>query len=269
MIKTESNAAYHASEAMSKSRLWRMSVSPEWFRYCEENPPERTDALLFGSAFHKLVLEPEDFGREFVIAPQIDRRTKDGKTAWAAFVDASAGKDIVPHDMYNQAKEMADAVRASRLAGFLTRGEIEQSYYFTDELTGIPCKARPDCFKRIGERGVIVDLKSCQSAAPDKFRTDAVKYGYYMQAAMYKTAVEKEHGIECDFVFVAVEKTPPYLINVTQCKPEDIRYGEDLFREYIGMYKECTETGNWYGYNGAFGQINELGLPGWIAGQYE
>ena len=77
MIKRESNAEYHASPALNKSRLFNFERSPEWFKYCEEHPEEkRSDAFIIGSAFHKLVLEPSGFGSEFAVAPVVDRRTK-------------------------------------------------------------------------------------------------------------------------------------------------------------------------------------------------
>lgn len=45
--------------------------------------------------------------------------------------------------------------------------------------------------------------------------------------------------------------------------------GEDLFREYLGMYHYCKENNNWYGYNGINGDINNLSLPAWLMKDYE
>lgn len=271
MIKIEPNREYHASAPLSKSRLWEMRRSPQWFKYKEEHRDEtKTDALLTGSAFHKLVLEPDGFCDEFAVLPEnTDRRTKDGKAAYQAFLDANAGKDILTPDMYFLASEMAQAVSENRKAAFLTKGDVEQSYYFTDELTGIECKVRPDCFKVIEGHGFIIDLKSCRSAEPDEFMRDAIKLGYDLQAAMYKTGVEKERGIKCDFVFVAVEKDPPHLINIMQCDDLLITRGMDLFREYLGLYKHCSETGNWFGLNGEYDILNNLSLPKWLAKEIE
>ena len=43
-----------------------------------------------------------------------------------------------------------------------------------------------------------------------------------------------------------------------------IKSGQDRFREAIGIYKSCLDSGNWYGYEGAFGMVNTLGLPKWV-----
>lgn len=272
MIVRESNAAYHASAPLSKSRLWEMRKTPQYFHWHEEHRGEipTTDAIVMGSAFHKLVLEADGFAAEFAVCPTLDRRTKAGREQWNAFQQEADGKSVLMDWMYAQVSAMTDAVRANPLANFLTAdGEIETSIYYKDDLTGIDCKARPDIIKRIGEKRIIVDLKSCVSAATEDFRRQAINMGYDMQAAMYREAVKAETGEECDFVFVAVEKEPPYLINVIQCDELLIKHGYDLYREYLGMYKECSESVNWYGYNGAFGIINNIGLPAWLAAQYE
>lgn len=270
MIKHESNAAYHASKPLSKTRLWRIiEKNPRYFRHCETNPPPRTPAMLLGSVFHKLVLEPSDFGREFAVMPSIDRRTSEGKAAWSAFAEANAGREIVPADVYAQANEMAKAVLSNKLAAYLCGGEAEVSCYFEDEITGLACKARPDSFRELRGRGLIVDLKSCTSAKTEDFMRDALRFGYDMQAALYRYGCERVRGMDCDFVFVAVEKEPPHLVNVVQAQPAFLTRGYDLMREALGTVKHCRETGVWYDYNGENDVIGELNLPKWLAEQYE
>ena len=92
MKKAESNKEYHASAALNKSRLHRFSVSPQWFKYCEDHPEEDSEALIVGGAFHKLVLEPDGFDNEYVVAQGIDRRTTAGKVAWAELLDSGKVK---------------------------------------------------------------------------------------------------------------------------------------------------------------------------------
>jgi hypothetical protein len=43
-----------------------------------------------------------------------------------------------------------------------------------------------------------------------------------------------------------------------------LQKGEADFREYIGTYKECLDTGNFYGLNGAYDVINNLTLPSYL-----
>ena len=67
-----------------------------------------------------------------------------------------------------------------------------------------------------------------------------------------------------DFVFIAQEKTAPYAINIVNVPEDVILTGYDVFRELIGIYHECKETGCWYGYNGAFNEPNEAYLLEWV-----
>lgn len=109
MIKTESNREYHSNrEYISKSRLAKMAVCPEYFKWCEENPEEPTEALTVGSAFHKIVLEPHDFDSEFVVSPLFDRRTKQGKADYEEFVAQSNGRQIITQEQYEMICQMRE-----------------------------------------------------------------------------------------------------------------------------------------------------------------
>lgn len=79
MLKQESNKDYHSNSAVSKSTLCKMAINPEYYKWCLDNPQPPTDDLIVGSAFHKLVLEPDDFDKEFAVLPECNRRTKEGK----------------------------------------------------------------------------------------------------------------------------------------------------------------------------------------------
>ena len=260
---------YHAGEGISRSSLFHISVSPQWFQYCRDTPTPPTNAMVFGSAFHKAVLEPDGFDGEFAVCPDVDLRTKDGKAVYGSFLEESAGKTVISRSEYEAIQGMRESVLANKYASALISGECEMSYYWADELTGVLCKARPDAVKRLKNTGVIADLKSCTRADTESFTKDCVRYGYDLQAAMYKEAVELESGIPHTFVFIAVEKTPPYMLNVMQADEMMIKRGQELFREYIGIYAECERTGNWYGYNGFSGMINNLSLPAWMLKEFE
>ena len=271
MIVRDSIREYHSKSGMSKTKLWRIiEKNPQWFKHCLDNPPESdSPALLFGAALHKAVLEPDGFDNEYIVRQKVDGRTIAGKEYIARFEAERGDREIIMQEDKAIIDEMVAAVRTHKYADFLTRGIVEQSIYWTDELTGVECQARPDCFKIVGERGAIVDVKTCVSADTDSMIRAAVNFGYDMQAAMFKIGCEKEYGIPCDFIFVAIEKTPPYMINILRADELMLKYGEDRFRTALGIYKECSESGNWYGYNGFSGIINNLSLPAWLAKEVE
>lgn len=269
-IVIETNAEYHGyREAISKSRLANMSVCPAYFKWCEDNPTEPSEDMVLGSAFHKIVLEPETFDKEFMIMPYFDRRTKEGRLGYENLMNKVQGECItlITKEQYDTICGMRDSIMANPYARKLINGNIEQSMYFTDDLTKVECKCRPDVWRKVADRVVITDLKSAKSVMPNDFMRDCVKYHYDLQTAMYRDGVSKVLNIpkdNIDFVFIAVEKKPPYLLNIMQADTYVIQKGEADFREYIGTYAECKADGVFYGLNGKNGIINTLSLPEYL-----
>ena len=260
---------YRTHPAVSRSSLFRLTESPEKFRYFEDHPQSPTPALRFGQLFHKMALQPDTVWDEFAVALDVDRRTKAGKEAYAAFLEDAQGKTIVTADEVLKASEMCEALRANAFAQKLLSGEKEVPYFWVDEMTGETCKCRVDCRSMVGNIPVIVDLKSTANAQTESFIREAVKYGYDLQTAMYIEGLKANTGVEHSFVFITIEKEPPYAVNILQADKLLIRRGYDLFRELIGIYHECRTSGNWYGYLGKFNMINNLGLPSWLAKEVE
>lgn len=260
---------YRMHPAVSRSELWKISESPEKFKYYKENPRAATPALVFGQAFHKLALEPESFGTEFAVLPNCDRRTKEGKAIYAAFENSSNGKTVITSDTFNQISEMANAMQGNIYAKRLLEGEHEKPFFWIDDMTGEECKCRADCLTELNGANVIVDIKTAMSADTETFMRDAIKYGYDFQAAMYSEGVSANTKKQWLFVFIVIEKEPPYAINILQADNLVIRRGKDVFRELIGIYHDCRMSGEWYGYLGKFNMINNLSLPAWLAKEVE
>lgn len=260
---------YRSHPAISRSELWRIRESPEKFKYYREHPSEPTPALVFGQLFHKMALQPESVWDEFAIIPDVDRRTKAGKEEYAAFLAEAAEKTVVTVDMAQQAADMCAALHNDEFCRKLLSGAKETPYFWVDEMTGEECKCRTDCTVEIGDIPLVVDLKSTGDASTEGFMRSAVKYGYHFQAAMYLEGVRAETKREHGFVFIAVEKEPPYAVNIFQCDKPFLTYGYDVFRELIGTYHYCRESGDWYGYTGRSRMINNLSLPAWLAKEVE
>ena len=244
------NKEYRNHPAISRSELWNMRKSPFHFKYAQEHPEEDTAALLFGRALHKLILELDDFSKEFAIAPTVDRRTKTGKEVYSEFLLSSSGKDVISADDYQIMQDMAEQIRNHKIASMLLDGVHEESYIWVDDMTGEACKCRPDCKTTYNGEVYLVDYKTTDSCADGDFERSARKYGYDLQAGMYTEGVFANTLVPCGFKFIAQEKKPPYAVRIFDCTEEFIQQGVDKFREYIGMYHHCKTTGNWYGYEG-------------------
>src|SRR5690606_34184749 len=106
------NDQYHGSDGISRSQLMLLNKSPYhyWYSVVSGLAPrqEATPAMLIGSAFHTLLLEPHLFEHEYCIMPKIDRRTSAGKEEWAAFMERSQGQTVLTDDQYQKAYSMAE-----------------------------------------------------------------------------------------------------------------------------------------------------------------
>ncbi|MCM1329975.1 MAG: PD-(D/E)XK nuclease-like domain-containing protein [Ruminococcus sp.] len=258
---------YREHPAVSRSELWRISESPEKFRYYKDNPPKSTPALTFGQAFHKAVLLTDEFDGEFAVAPQVDRRTKDGKTAWAAFEQSAEGKTVISADDWETIAAMRDKLFSDEYSRRLLSGEHEKEFFWTDDLTSEPCKCRADALCEAGGINIIADVKTAADARTEPFTRKAFTYGYHMQAAMYLEGVKAVTGKDCEFVFIVIEKEPPYAVNIIKADKNVIERGYNEFRRLLGIYHECKESGDWYGYLGKLNIINTLSVPSWLAGE--
>lgn len=256
---------YRQHEGVSRSQLWRLhDGSPEKFKYQEEHPEEPTPALIFGQMVHKLVLEPETFENEFVIMPECDRRTKEGKAQWFDFLQGAGDRTPIKAEDYEKALGMRNALMENDLIAKLLSGKHEVPLFWTDELTGEVCKVRLDCFTPLSNGAVVIDYKTTSDASTESFMRSAINYGYDFQAAMYSEAVKRTMNKDVVFYFIAQEKEPPYAFNVLAADDRLVRRGYDTFRELLGVYHECKVSGNWYGYMGIDNQINLLELPAWL-----
>lgn len=261
------NKEYRAKDGVSSTDLKHIAKNPAHFRYWKDHPQEDTPALLFGRAVHKYALEVDDFFTEFTVAPNVDRRTKAGKEEYALFTEPSKGKGVITSDDFEKIKEMREVLYDTPFVKQLLSGKKELSYFMEDAETGLIIKCRPDCQTQIGDTHILIDYKSCTDASNDAFMRDAIKLMYDLQMAFYKDILDELTGYEHNVIFIAQEKTAPYCVNVLEANEYFLRSGRDMYRTMLNTYKECVDSGNWYGY--MQGEINSLGLPNWLQKQYE
>jgi hypothetical protein len=276
------NAAYHGGDGVSKSGLDLIARSPMHYRHARDaaNDNDPTNAQRIGSAAHKLILEPDTFDTEFAVAPDVDRRTKEGKELWTAFAADSAGKTLLTESEMDQLEAMRDAVMAHPAArGLLSSvpGRAELSAYWRDTATGVLCRCRPDWWRA---DGILVDLKTTDDASPEEFGRSVLKWRYHVQAAMYldgtRRAAEQGGGLELivdpakgegipafpnHFLFVVVEKKPPHAVAVYKLDSLSLQHGAAEYRRDLARYVDCLERDSWP----AFGEtVLQTGLPEWF-----
>lgn len=260
---------YRAAEGISHSQLVKLKDSPEKFKYLQEHSEEPTESLIFGQAFHMYVLQRGIFNDNFVVAPECNKHTTPGKKIWNDFCESSQGKTIITLKMLEQIEEMTKKLLSNKYVRILLNGAHEKEFFWTDKQTGERCKCRVDTLSLVSGQRIIVDLKSADNAELGAFMRRAIDYNYHTQAAYYIDGVEANINEKCDFVFIAIEKKPPYAINIMQADDLFLKYGLDEYHRLLNVYHDCKINDNWYGYNGKDEIINILGLPVWLAKEVE
>lgn len=240
------NDIYHADVSrVSNSMLSLLKQSPRKFydRYELGKADKPTEAMIFGSLFHCAVLEPQEVHKRFAMLPNVDGRTKEGKAIKAAFYNESEGKEVVNSDDFFNANIAGDFARMhGEFSWFANNpGTIEQRIDF--EVDGVPCRAKPDmvCL----DQQVIWDLKTTQNACPGEFAKSVASFGYHRQAAFYREAVYQSTGVECRFLFLAVEKQSPWECAVYELDEAAILKGEEEIGALLAEYKQRKAANNW------------------------
>jgi exodeoxyribonuclease VIII len=262
------NADYHRHAAVSKSHLDQVARSPlhYWARYLDPNrvDPEPTPAMLVGTAVHTHVLELDQWDQRYVVMPEgIDRRTKQGKAEWDAFSTASSGRMVLSKADADQVMRMGQAVYGHPAAAMLLKqlpGKAETTHMWTDAATGLQCKCRPDWLTDDGS--LIIDLKTTEDASPKGFERSVANWRYHVQAAWYLHGLEHATGSRPDqFIFICVEKKPPYAVAVYAAAPEMIDAGWKAAERDLEVLATCKAANAWPGYSD---QIETISLPPWM-----
>jgi hypothetical protein len=274
------NDQYHSGPGISKSHLDAIAgASPlhYWHKYVnpERERAEPSQALIMGSAIHAIVLEPDLFTGEYMTVPaDAPKRATKAQIAakkpspdaiasiewWAAFEKENAGRIILEDEDYQTCLKIRDAVyRHPVAAGLLTGGTAEQSFYSIDKETGELMKCRTDYMHDSG--AMIVDLKSTEDASPNGFGKSAANFRYPVQTAWYNGVLDSCFGEHPeDWVFLAVEKKPPFAVGVYFMEYDTIARAQIAARRDFLRIVEHKRSGVWpdYGYT-----PTPLTLPAW------
>ena len=272
-LKKISNAEYHALDYVSKSHLDEVNKSAfhYWDRYINPDRviPEPTKQMLLGSAMHTMVLEPELFEKECLVesanapkrptaaqrnAKKPSSQTLDAIAYWEEFDKKANGKNLISIDDYERLTIMRQRIFDHPAASTILNmsGVVEQSYQWKDSQTGEICKSRPDFHTDDGT--LIVDLKTTSGASELGFQKSVHNFRYHVQAGFYLRSIEEAQ----QFVFIAVESKPPYLVAVYNASTDMINAGNRVADKNLATLAQCRKTGKWTGYSE---EITTLDLP--------
>lgn len=243
---------YHAHASISKSGLDQINQSPAHYYALSldpNRPPRKPKSgQLEGNLAHCAILEPEAFDDRYVVGPDVSRATNQ----WKDFVESvGKGVTVIKPDQYEVAMRQADAVRAlPEIQDLLLRGAAEQSAFWTDPITGVECRCRPDFAHPVSSSSVVLlDVKTYASADPDEFRKQAARKRYHVQDTFYSAGYSAAANVNVEkFIFVVVETEWPYAAASYTIGNESREEGFMEWRRLLDIYEECLRKKRWPGY---------------------
>ena len=256
IIKDLTNEAYRAMDGLSASDIKEILANPYKFKQGIKRPA--STAQNIGSAVHSLILEPENFERDFIIA-DFNKRTKSGKEA-SANAEAS-GKILLKPSEFETAKNVADSFKESEFykENFIKDfGEAESSYF--SEFEGVKVKCRPDYFNL--SKNIIIDLKTTSNdngANPNEFLKAVANYGYYIQAQWYLSITGAKK-----FLFVALETAEPYCFAVCELDQSFLDLAVEKIGKALSIYKNLAYYSKEYKSEFGNGEPQILTAPAWL-----
>ena len=231
--------------------------SPAHAKWYMENGRPETPSLTFGSAVDCYLLEPQLFCKKYVTGPDCRRGTKEWKEFESTVPD---GVEILKPEDMEKVIEIYNLVSQSEAIRVLHGGTSQVVLIWKDDPTGLICKARLDYLNE--DIPMITDLKTTQSADPDRFARDVFKYKYFQQAAFYVDGYRQITNIkyDCLFAFFAVEKEKPYVHSAMELGPKSMEVGRMAYRQALNKYASCLKSGHWPPY---LETIKIIEIPDW------
>lgn len=274
-----------------------LEKSPAHLRYAER---KETEALLFGTAMHCAILEPDVYEKAFIRDISKDdypdaltsdaaikawlkargisgystkktpeliemvRNTGEDIQIWSelkqSFDESAEGKVIVSKDGFEKIEMMKKTI-----VGYYPKyfSNFIPEISLIGSLDGIKVKVRLDMIytDKNGDEW-IVDLKSCVSAEPEKFGRDAHKLHYYEKMALQHDCFTVAFGRKpAGVILLAQEKEYPFIPQAYVMTEEQITEGRVNYRDAMYWINDCMRGDSWPAYGGG---IQELSTPGYV-----
>lgn len=235
---------YDGITALNYSGAKELLRSPAHYQSYLNQEREETKALRMGSLIHCAVLQPELLNEKFITAPEVDRRTKEGKETYAAFQSSlKPGMTVVSAEESAECHLIASHAKLALERIGVTFDQTE--LMFTTDHNGVQLKCAID-----GVSGdYLWDLKTTEDASPAGILKAIRAYRYNLQAYFYRLCYETAFERRMlGFRFLFIEKAPPYATAVVEIGPELMSYAVSDFEKALQTYRECTTLNSWPAY---------------------
>ena len=261
-----SNEEYHANkDYISRSSIMDFDKNPYtyWAKHINPDRPirESTPQMIFGSAFHTWMLEPKLFKKTYSVGPKKVLLKDVGREEYEKYKSqceelAKSNKILLTHEEMQTLMHMRFKIGENEQAmQLINNARIENSFFWQDEHSGLHLKCRPDLL----HDNMIIDLKTTSNASPRHFQREMVDYGYHIQFAMIRDAVEIVEGRRINnCINIVIETKYPYNMAIYIIDEFALEEGQMKYKQICLDLKNAIEENKWQDYG-----IQTISLPKW------
>jgi hypothetical protein len=224
---------------LSYSSLSNFKESPRSFIDYKLKEKKETDAMIFGSMVHCLILEPNEFENRYFILEDTEicsqiggakPRATNAYKEWKSEQESKAGeRTIISKEDFEAANYMALNVKYNRAASRVLNQATEHEKNIEWELKNFKFRGIID-----GEgEDIIFDLKSCADASPRKFQRTIIDMDYHLQAALYLKGV----GVKKRYFIIAMDKNNG--VSVHELSDSLIEHAMNEIESLLDKFNEC------------------------------
>lgn len=220
---------------------------------------KQTPAMLFGSALHCYVLEHDSFKDRFAVDPNPRSKSK-ANVEWRES-ELMTGRQIISATMMNHIENMYNEIFSHPFVSIMLdpeSGRAEQAAFWIDKSKEIwdredvgptyrLCKCKPD-FINDAHGGIVIDLKTAQCAGESKFLRAVHNFRYHVQDVFYSDGLRQCGQRVKKFVFIAIEKEPPYAIGWYELSEKHRYQGRLEYKDDLLKYHDFMTRNEWPGY---------------------
>lgn len=214
-------------------------------RVRKEQESEWSGPKTLGSLAHCLILEPQNFDKDFFVMPDLNLRTNDGKAKKEELLIQNAGKIAVTDEMLVKANGMRSSVSANAKAmELLLEGKKEAAFFWTCKYSGLNFKAKLDN----SSSKYWMELKTSWSASPEEFSKIAYNLNYDLSIFHYRMALQSVMEVEPQAYFLVVESDKPHVCQLFKVGDDMIATGHSKWFSAVDRLKNGTKDDHWPGY---------------------
>jgi len=260
----QADPSYRKDPAHAQSHVKYVLRSPAHYLAAKKRRFVPTIPMQIGSALHCLVLEgDEQFASDYVLKPEgLSLTTKAGKEWKEENGSKTALSKTDQYASWDAVHGMAASLKTLEWFNPLQkdyRKYNEVSLYW--EAGGIDCKCRLDRLILNEDSAIVLDLKTTDSIDESDFLKKVISsMNYLFQSAWYVEGVEAVYRVPASFVFIGVERTPPYTMAIFEISPDMLAEGMRQTHAARAILSECLKKNEW---QAPAVKSHKLHLPPW------